>query len=108
MLKKGGWYEHCIDEPILDLVKTLRDHGYNTECSCGHEMYVQCDLNLDGELKRLHDLLFCYLAERKEPINYVIKAVVRVVDGCQYNYIDVYFPHKGKETEFALRVGKEF
>jgi len=52
------WYEENIEPPIRDLVKLLRDNGFNTECSCGHKMYVQCQIIPDGELQRLHNLLF--------------------------------------------------
>lgn len=53
---KMDWYDN-IEAPIRPLVKLLRDNGFNTYCSCGHEMKVDCDLTLDGEMKRLHDLL---------------------------------------------------
>jgi hypothetical protein len=37
-------YEEHIEEPIRGVVKTLRDNGFNTTCSCGHEMYVEGDI----------------------------------------------------------------
>lgn len=39
------WYEKNIEEPLRNLVKLLRDNGFNTECSCGHfpNPYVQID-----------------------------------------------------------------
>lgn len=40
-----NWYEENIEESIIPLVKLLRDNGFNTECSCGHEMYVQCSIS---------------------------------------------------------------
>lgn len=61
-----NWYEENIEEPIRDVVKHLRDNGFNTECSCGHEMSIQIGHSLDGELMRLHSLLFGYFAEKKE------------------------------------------
>ena len=33
------WYDR-IEEPIRSLVKLLRDNGYNTFTSCGHNMWV--------------------------------------------------------------------
>jgi pyrrolidone-carboxylate peptidase len=53
----ADWYEEHIEEPVRELVKLLRNNGFNTECSCGHEMYVQCNYILDGEIQRLHNLL---------------------------------------------------
>jgi len=78
------WYEECIEEPIRDLVKLLRDNGFNTECSCGHEMYVQCQYLLDGEIFRLHKLLF-----NAGYRDYEIDLKVRVMDGHQYPTMDV-------------------
>ena len=55
--KEIDWYQR-IEEPIRKEVKLLRDNGFNTECSCGHEMYVQCEYLAEGEIQRLHNLLF--------------------------------------------------
>jgi hypothetical protein len=52
-----NWLENNIEEPIRDTVKLLRDNGFNTECSCGHNMTVQCNYLADGEIQRLHCLL---------------------------------------------------
>ena len=51
------WYEKHIEEPIRPLVKLLRENGYNTMCSCGHEMYVEREYYGDS-VKPLFDLLF--------------------------------------------------
>lgn len=51
------WYERHIEEPIRPLVKLLRENGINTTCSCGHEMYVECEYYGD-ELYGLYCLLF--------------------------------------------------
>jgi len=98
MLKMGGWYEHCIEEPVRDVVRLLRDHGFNTDCSCGHKMYIQCQFSLDGELERLHNLLYCYFAERKEPIDYEIIVRHKVVDGYSYTSLDVQLPIEYEEV----------
>jgi hypothetical protein len=80
------WYEEYIEESIRSVVKLLRDNGFNTECSCGHDMYVQCQYLLDGEIKRLHDLLF-----NNGYRNYVIDVLVQVLDGHLYPSIEVRF-----------------
>lgn len=79
-----GWYEEYIEEPIRDLVKLLRDNGFNTECSCGHEMYVQCQYMMDGEIMRLHNLLF-----DNGYRNYEINIQIQVIDGHQYCSLDI-------------------
>jgi len=49
------WYE-CVEPEVRPLVKYLRDNGFNTTCSCGHEMLIQvaCDAE---DLTRLWNLL---------------------------------------------------
>ena len=51
------WYD-SLEPGIRDVVRLLRDNGFNTECSCEHEGYVQCAYFADGELARLDNLLF--------------------------------------------------
>lgn len=76
-----NWYD-CIEPKIKPLVKLLRDNGFNTECSCEHEMYVQCQYN--GEIKRLDDLLF-----NNGFRNYYIKIEINRIDGHSYSFIRV-------------------
>ena len=52
------WYEEWIEPGVREIVRLLRNNGFNTTCSCGHEMYAQMSWLEEGELKRLHDLLF--------------------------------------------------
>lgn len=106
MLNIGGWYEHGVEEPVRDLVKVLRGHGFNTECSCGHEMYVQCQYIPDGEIARLHSLLFCYLHEKKLPINYSFVVRHMVQDGYSISSLDIYFP-TSKSAKGHLEVGEK-
>lgn len=87
-----NWYEEAIEEPIRNLVKLLRDNGFNTVSSCGHEMYCQCDFLLDGEFKRLHDLLF-----NSGYRNYTITVNIQVLDGHLYNHFEIKLPKEEKE-----------
>ena len=50
------WYD-CIEPEIREIVRLLRDNGFNTYSSCGHEMYVQLDIICGAELDELHNLL---------------------------------------------------
>lgn len=52
---KYNWYDK-IEKPVRPLVKLLRDNGYNTTCSCGHEMYIECDYHFESILD-LYNLL---------------------------------------------------
>jgi len=76
----NNWYDN-IEKPIRKIVKLLRDNGFNTTCSCGHEMYVEGDSFPDGEIKRLHDLLYSYFCENKETPNYEIIVELKVEKG---------------------------
>jgi len=47
----SDWYD-CIEPGVRDIVRHLRNEGFNTICSCEHEMLVQiaCDAE---DLRRL-------------------------------------------------------
>lgn len=78
------WYKEHIEEPVRSLVKLLRNSGFNTECSCGHEMYVQCQYILDGEIMRLHNLLF-----NNGYRDYEIDLNIKVIEGHSYSHFDI-------------------
>lgn len=84
MAKAIDWYEDYIEEPIRDLVRLLRNNGFNTECSCGHEMNVQCQYIPEGEIQRLHNLLF-----NKGYRNYKIEVRLFVLDGFSYPSLQI-------------------
>ena len=95
---KSDWYEKYIEPEVRDLVKYLRNNGINTECSCGHEKYIQCQYIPDGNVKELHDLLFCWFAENRlkkpgrelsDEINYEIVIRHTVRDGHSYSTLDI-------------------
>jgi len=80
----SDWYQENIEPEVRDLVKYLRNNGINTTCSCGHEGYVECDYDCDGEIKRLHDLLYYYFAGDYPPFrepNYKIEVRMVVEKG---------------------------
>ena len=92
--REDEWYDVMIEDPLKELVKVLRNNGFNTECSCGHDMYIQCQCLLDGEVQRLHSLLFSYLYERDgmSGVNYHITVDVEVKDGCMYTSMTIQLP----------------
>lgn len=79
-----NWYEEYIEKPVRDLVNLLRNNGFNTTCSCGHNMKVDCDPMIDGEIKRLHDLLY-----ENGYINYVINLTINCIGGCVHSNISI-------------------
>ena len=58
LLSQESWYRN-IEEPVCNLVKLLRDNGFNTFCSCGHlpQPYIQMEWYEDEEVTRLYNLL---------------------------------------------------
>ncbi len=81
-----NWYDENIENGIKTEVKLLRDNGFNTECSCDHGMYVQCQYVADGELKRLHDILF-----NNGYRNYIIHLRLKIIDGFSYSSLQINF-----------------
>ena len=55
-----NWYKH-IEKPVRELVKLLRNNGFNTTCSCGHKNpspYVAMEwYGFEEEARRLYNLL---------------------------------------------------
>ena len=86
------WYDKHIEGPLRDLVKYLRNNGINTECSCAHEGWVQCQYMIDGDLYHLHHLLFLYFHNKKRPINYTIHVEHKVREGKSYTSMQVDLP----------------
>jgi hypothetical protein len=39
-----NWYNEKIEQPLREIVKDLRNNGINTVCSCGHDMYIECEI----------------------------------------------------------------
>lgn len=101
------WYEYNIEEPVRDLVKHLRNNGINTECSCAHEMYIQCQFIPDGSIHELHRLLYCYFTKKKEKVNFEINMNHKVVNGCQYSSLHINLTGKEKHID-TLKKRKKY
>jgi len=61
-----------VEEPIREIVRTLRDNGINTTSSCGHKMYIEADIIPDGQLYRIHKTVFDYLSKNRLLTQYSI------------------------------------
>lgn len=88
-----NWYDEKIEEPLRDIVRILRNNGINTECSCGHEKYIQCQYLLDGDVRTINSLLFNYFHKlgMNEP-DFTISVRHQVIKGHQYSSLEVKFP----------------
>jgi hypothetical protein len=75
-----------IEAPIRTLVRLLRDHGWNTTCSCGHGMWVELDLY--GFMDDL-EALRCLLLDHGYH-DFTIKADLRCVDQWPVRRASVY------------------
>jgi len=80
------WYDENIEEPVREIVRLLRNNGFNTECSCGHDMYVQCEYDMRDGTSDLHRLLFHNGFQ-----NYTIHICHQVMDGHTYIHADIQF-----------------
>lgn len=81
----SDWYERYIEEPVRELVRTLRNNGINTESSCGHDMNIQCQFVPDKqEIGVIYNMVYNYLHEKNLPVNFNIELTIRVMDGHQY------------------------
>jgi hypothetical protein len=83
------WYEQKIESEVRDLVKLLRNNGFNTVASCGHDLTVniqsQSEVDLINVIELLNDNIDRYKAD------YVYR-----VDKCNCHitkYIVIYLPH---------------
>lgn len=54
----SDWYEDNIELGVREIVRLLRNNGVNTESSCEHEKYVQCQYTTDSFLMDVDNMLF--------------------------------------------------
>ena len=98
-----NWYLN-IEEPIREIVKTLRDNGINTFCSCGHGMWVQCETyDPSDELKTIYNVM------HEIGINkYRVILVDDVVEGFPYKHIEIQFPDSKGEYYFRFSDNEDY
>ncbi len=80
------WYEENIEEGVRFAVKLLRDNGINTECSCEHEGFIQCQYINDGHIRDVDHTLF-----NAGYRNYVIELYLTRDDGHLRSFINIKF-----------------
>jgi len=54
-LSNFKWYER-IEKQVKEIVYILRNNGFNTTCSCAHDMYIEIDVRWD-QLEELYNCL---------------------------------------------------
>lgn len=85
------WYEN-IEPEVREVVRALRNNGINTECSCGHEMYIQCQsCDPETELRTIYNVLSNMQYE-----NYEVVIRRKVMGGHCYNSLDIKLPKESK------------
>lgn len=87
----NDWYKDNIEEGVRGVVKLLRDNGFNTECSCEHGKYVQCQYITDDVIQRLDNLLFNHGFR-----NYAIYITIKRDDGHIFSTMDIKFNDLGE------------
>lgn len=89
-LQDDSWYLNNIEEPVRDIVKALRNNGINTECSCGHEMTIQCQsLDPSAELREIRTV-FMMMGITK----YRVELVREVIDDRHFDSITIFLKEK--------------
>ena len=89
-IRHFDWYE-IIEEPIRELVFLLRNNGFNTECSCGHEMNIQFQYIPDGKIHDLYKLVSNYLFEKQIDIDFDITINIKAIHGHQFTTMNLDF-----------------
>lgn len=87
---KNHWYEENIEEPIREIVKLLRDNGFNTECSCGHDMTVQCQYIRDNRMMELAHLLHCHMREKGQEPDFKVVLTMQTIKGHLADSLHIY------------------
>lgn len=73
----SDWYEQHIEPEVREVVRALRNNGINTTCSCGHEMYIECQtLDQNTELSTI----YCVMIEL----------------GIEFYHVEILAVHAGK------------
>ena len=86
------WYEDNIEPEIREVVKTLRNRGVNTTCSCGHGMWVEGD---SGDFNEDERLITITMSEMKFNFDLVF---IRTIDD-HVNYRRFYLNIEPKVDE---------
>jgi len=82
-----NWYDEFIEEGIRKEVRLLRENGFNTISSSGDKKVIDCMLHIDGDLQRLHDLLY-----NNNYKFYIIESYLEIEDGrITNNFVTVSF-----------------
>lgn len=81
MIAGMNWYDEFIEAGARDVVKVLRENGINTECSCHHNMTIQCGYVIDGQLMDIHNLLFNHFTATGEKVTYTVTITHKVCNG---------------------------
>ena len=86
IMSGDDWYINNIEEPVRDIVRALRNNGVNTECSCGHDMTIQCQtIDPTTELLNIRTV-FMMLGVTK----YRLELIREVIDDQYFDSIIIY------------------
>jgi len=95
------WYD-TIEEPVRNIVKMLRENGINTQCSCGHDMYIQCEFYPGYDTQHLHIILCNYFHKYHQEPNFRIESLIEMKNSNLHCGLNIYFP---KDWRFIDKQG---
>jgi len=90
ILQGNDWYSNTIEEPVRNIVRALRNNGINTECSCGHDMTIQCQtIDPTTELLNIRTVFFALGITK-----YRLELIREVIDDQHFDFIVIYLKDK--------------
>jgi hypothetical protein len=89
----NDWYLK-IEPEVRDIVYALRNNGINTFCSCGHDMWIQCETNdPTEELKVIYNIL----VEQFKIVNYCVNVDFKISEGYISKFLEIKLPKLDKK-----------
>lgn len=88
MLEYNNMFYSGLEDGVREYVRHLRNIGINTECSCHHEGYIQCQvLDPTEELRKLKTLFMVIGLT-----DYEIKFTSKQIDRCHFDLMMITSP----------------
>ena len=92
-LYDSSWYKNNIEKPVRKIVKNLRNQGINTQCSCGHRLYIQCgSIDIFEELRTIYNVLVTMNIDTYQVILYE-----NCIDSHKHTCLEIMLPDENGE-----------
>ena|ERR1700723_3987571 len=87
----ADWYDINVESGVRDIVRLLRNNGFNTESACHHDMEVVCSYRPEGQIGFLYELLRAHLTNNGEPASFSVSVCFNVENGsfCETPWVQI-------------------